>query len=38
MAAGTVDRYRQKIVKMAEDFPADKYDFKPTPDVVASPT
>jgi len=23
----------QKIVKMAEDFPADKYDFKPTPDV-----
>jgi hypothetical protein len=23
----------QKIVKMAEDFPADQYEFKPTPDV-----
>src|SRR5262245_26655513 len=23
----------EKIVKMAEDFPADKYDFRPTPEV-----
>lgn len=23
----------QKVIKMAEDFPADKYDYRPTPDV-----
>jgi len=23
----------QKIIKMAEDFPAEKYDFRPTPEV-----
>src|SRR6185503_2003483 len=28
----------RKLVAMAEDFPEDKYDFKPTPHSAASPS
>ncbi len=28
----------RKLTAMAEDFPEDKYDFKPTPDSGASPS